>query len=174
MGVDDPIDGWPVVVAAHDVVKGGVGLVAFLQDCTHCACVAVASGMVAMRPTVATHALQLCPQFLSTTAAATIATTIVLFVGECFCELGNSVVQYLQLQSHFVGFLLCAVANVGSHLILHFILGNRCCCNGGNVVPEFVAFVHLSDLIGTLVFAFLRSFTTVLLVDFKVLNYNME
>ncbi len=164
MGVDDAMDGWPVVVAAHDVVKGGVGLVAFLQECTCCTCVAVANGMVAMGPTVATHALQLCPQFLSTATATTIAATIVLFVGECFCELGNSVAQYLLLHPHFVGLLLHAVANVGGHLVLHFV------CNGGNVVSEFVAFVCFSGMIGTFAFAFLHSATAVLLVYFEVTN----
>jgi hypothetical protein len=135
---------WPVVVASHDVVKPGVDLVAFLLECTHCACVAVAGGMVTMGPTVAAHASQLFPRFLYATAtAANIAATIVPFVGKCFCELGNGIAQHLQLRCHFVGFLLRTVANVGCNLVLLFVLGNRCCCNCGSLVPEFIAFVDL-------------------------------
>jgi hypothetical protein len=107
------------------------------------------------------------PQFLSATAAITagaaaaataaaanVAATIILFVGECFCEHGNSVAQHLQLQCHFIGFLLHALANVGGNLVLLFVSGSRCCCNGGNLVPEFVTFGSFGGLIGSFVFIF--------------------
>jgi hypothetical protein len=143
------MDGWPVVVAAHDVVKHGANLVAFLLECTRCVCVAVAGGMVAGGPTVATCASQLSPWFLSTATATatTVASTIVLFVDRCFCEHGNSIAQQLQLHCHVVSLLLRTVMNVGGNLILLFVLDNHCYCNRGNVVPEFAAFVGFRDLI---------------------------
>ncbi len=58
--------------------------------------------------------------------------------------------------------------NVGNNLILLFVFGNCCCCNGCNVVPEFIAFGSFGGLIGTFVFAFARSATAVLILDFEV------
>jgi hypothetical protein len=74
------------------------------------------------------------------------------------------------LHLHFIGCLLRTVAIVGGNLVLLFVLGNCCCCDGGNVVPEFVAFVGFGGLIGTFLFAFTRRATAVLLVDFEVGN----
>jgi hypothetical protein len=104
----------------------------------------------------------------ATAAATNAATTIVLFVGKCFCEHGNSISQSCQLRCHFIGFFLRDVANVGSNLILLFLIDNLCCCNGGNLVPEIVAFVSFGGLTGTFVFAFCFSTAAVLLVDFEV------
>jgi hypothetical protein len=73
------------------------------------------------------------------------------------------------LHCHFIGFLLCSVANVGGNVLL-VVFGNCCCCNGGNVVPEFIAPGGFSGMIGTFVFAFSRSIAAVLLVDFEVAN----
>jgi hypothetical protein len=148
--VNAVIHGWPVVVVPLGVVKSGIVLVAFLLECTCCTCVAVPTRMVAMGPTITTHALQLFPWFLSAAAAVTVtaapanvAATNVLFVGKCFCECGNSIAQHLQLRPHFISFLLRAVTNTASNLILLFVFGNHCCCNYGDVEPKFVAFAAL-------------------------------
>ncbi len=176
------ITGW-LTVAAHVVVKSGIAFVAILLECTCCTRVVVTTWMVAMGPTVAAHApcffhgfFPLLPPILP----LPMPPPLPLLPSQLFsllaflCEPGHGVPQQLQLHCHFIGFLLCSVANVGGNLVLLVIFGNRCCRDGGNLVPKFVSFVGFGGLIGTFVFAFSRSAAAILLVDFEVLNESFE
>ncbi len=65
----------------------------------------------------------------------------------------------------------CALLQMLVAIMSCFVgFGDHCCHNGGNVVPEFVAFGGFGGLIGTFVFAFSRSANAVLLVDFEFTN----
>jgi hypothetical protein len=64
----------------------------------------------------------------------------------------------------------CAVLQILAAISSCLSFGDRCCHDGCNVVPEFVAFVGFGGLIGTLGFAFSHSSAAVLLVDFEVTN----
>jgi hypothetical protein len=54
--VNNAMHRWPVVVAAHVVVKSGVALVAVLLECTGCTCMVVTTWMKSVGPTIAAYA----------------------------------------------------------------------------------------------------------------------
>ena len=97
-------------------------------------------------------------------ATTTAAVWCVFFVGHHFGELRDLVRHGLDLRCHCVGGCFRAVLDVGGLLFL----GNRCLCNSGDVLSQFISGISFGCLIHAFEVVLVGGAVAVLSIDFVV------